>query len=138
MERPSWRVTVDAEVTVSAKDDVLVTADVSLQDRNGTDIVGLVAGNYVWIYHPIDDKPIREKKDEPPCTESNCPKKSDFENLLDDEDTVDRIDAAVLSLRHSILVQNWDMGDNLKNSRSTGRSRRSSVDPSGRQRRHRL
>ena len=106
--------TVDGQVTVSAEDDVLVTADLVVQDRNGTDIVGLVAGNYVWIYHPIDDKPIDEKKHEPPCIEPNCPKKSDFENLLDEAHTVDEIDAAMLSLRHSILVQNWDMGDHLK------------------------
>ena len=102
---------VDGQVTVSAKDDVVVTADITLQDRNGTNIVGLVAGNYVWIYHPIDDE-----KYQPNCIKPkpNCPKKSEFENLLDEDHTVDRIDAAMLSLRHSILVQNWDMGDHLK------------------------
>jgi len=99
---------VDGQVTISAEDDIVVTADVSVQDRNGTDIVGLVAGNYVWIYHPIDEDDY-----DPACIEPACPDKDDFENLLDDDDTVDRVDAAILSLRHSILVQNWDMGDDL-------------------------
>jgi hypothetical protein len=99
---------VAGRVTVSAEDDVVVVADVSVQDRNGTDVVGLVAGNYVWIYHPMDKDDY-----DPTCIEPNCPNKGDFENMLDDDDTVNRIDAAILSLRHSMLVQNWDMGDDL-------------------------
>ena len=33
----------------------MVTDDLTLDDGgNGTDVVGLIAGDYVWVYHPLD------------------------------------------------------------------------------------
>lgn len=81
---------VDGQVTVSAQDDVVVTADLTVDDgATETDVIGLVAGNYVWVYHPV---------------------RSDGSNLLPDAETVRNIEAAVLSLRHSFVVQNWFAG----------------------------
>ena len=46
---------VDGQVTVAGSDDVVVTDDLTLDDNgNGTDVVGLIAGGYVWVYHPLD------------------------------------------------------------------------------------
>jgi Tfp pilus assembly protein PilX len=90
---------VDDQITVAAKDDIVVTGDLTLDDGgSGTDIVGLVAGNYVWVYHPVT---------------------STGSNLLSASNTVHDIAAAILSLRHSFLVQNWDEGSPLSTSTAT-------------------
>lgn len=91
--------TVDAQITVASKDDIVVTGNVTLADGGtGTDIVGLVAGNYVWVYHPVT---------------------SSGSNLLTSAAGVYNIDAAILSLRHSFLVQNWADGAALSTSTAT-------------------
>ena len=90
---------VDGQITVSAKDDIVVTADVTVADGTaGTDMVGLVAGSYVWVYHPVDGS---------------------GNNLLSTSSSVHTIQAAILSLRHSFLVQNWAYGSALSSSSST-------------------
>jgi hypothetical protein len=81
--------TVDGQVTVAAADDVVVTGDLLIQDGGtGTDVVGLIAGNHVWVHHPVD---------------------AAGENLPGTQ-AVGTIQAAILSLRHSFVVQNWDTG----------------------------
>lgn len=87
----------DTQVTVAAKDDVVVTGDVTDADnQTTTNILGLIAGNYVWVYHPV--------------TGSGS-------NLL--STGVYNLDAAMLALRHSFLVQNWNVGAALSTSSST-------------------
>ena len=44
---------VTGQVTVSGEDDIVVTANLTVTDRTNTDVIGLVAGNYVWVYHPV-------------------------------------------------------------------------------------
>lgn len=91
---------VDTQVTVAAKDDVVVTGDLTDPDNGaGTNIVGLVAGNYVWVYHPVNGSNV---------------------NMLSSADRPNDIDAAVLSLRHSFIVQNWARGASLGNLNVTG------------------
>jgi hypothetical protein len=83
---------VDSQVTVAGSDDVVVTDDLTLDDGgNGTDVVGLIAGGYVWVYHPLNSAG----------------------NNLPTYNKVREIDAAILSLRHSFVVQNWDQGQYL-------------------------
>ena len=90
---------VDGQVTVSAKDDIVITGDVTVQDATSdTDMVGLVAGSYVWVYHPVD---------------------SSGNNLLTSAASVHTLQAAILSLRHSFLVQNWQYGAALSSTGST-------------------
>ncbi len=84
--------TVDSQVTVAGADDVVVTGDLTLADGgSGTDVVGLIAGNDVWVHHPVD---------------------ASGANLAGWQ-KVKRIHAAILSLRHSFVVQNWDKGEGL-------------------------
>jgi Tfp pilus assembly protein PilX len=87
----------DSQVTVAAKDDVVVTGDVTDADnQTTTNILGLIAGNYVWVYHPVN---------------------SLGNNVL--TTGVYNIDAAILALRHSFLVQNWNQGSALSTSTAT-------------------
>jgi Tfp pilus assembly protein PilX len=90
--------TVDGQVNVAAKDDVVVTGNLTVQDSGSTDIVGLTAGNCVWVYHPIN---------------------SSGDNLYSTP-RVDTIEAAILSLRHSFIVQNWNQGNPLATLNVTG------------------
>jgi Tfp pilus assembly protein PilX len=89
--------TATGQVTVAGKDDIVIVGDLKLTDgTEGTDIIGLVAGNYVWVWHPI---------------------RSNSTNLLSSTASVHTVQAAILSLRHSFLVQNWAYGTALS---STG------------------
>ncbi|MFN0281717.1 MAG: hypothetical protein ACKVZ6_07060 [Kineosporiaceae bacterium] len=84
--------TVGGQVTVASKDDVVVTGDLLTADgATGTDMIGLVAGNYVWVYHPVDGS-------------------GGHNNLLSSGATPRTLHAAILSLRHSFIVQNWQYG----------------------------
>jgi hypothetical protein len=88
---------VSGQVTVAAKDDVVVTGDLTYTAGvAGTDVVGLVAGNYVWVYHPVNSSGSN-------LSSSKQPESSGL--------PVAQINAAVLSLRHSFLVQNWNLGN---------------------------
>jgi type II secretory pathway pseudopilin PulG len=81
----------DGQVTVAARDDVVITNDLTATDgTTGSDIVGLIAGNYVWVYHPVNNG---------------------MQNITDP--VPHTIDAAVLALRHSYILQNWDQGNPL-------------------------
>ncbi len=83
---------VTGQVTVAALDDIVVTGDLTYTGgTSGTDITGLVAGNNVWVYHPV--------------TSSG--------NNLSGVTPVYRIEAALLALRHSFIVQNWAYGSPL-------------------------
>jgi hypothetical protein len=80
-----------AQVTVAARDDVVVTDDLTVTDgTTGTDIIGLVAGNCVWIWHPANNG---------------------SQNIGNND--VHTIQAAVLALRHSFVLQNWTEGHTL-------------------------
>ncbi len=81
--------TVDGQVTVASTDDVVITDDLVLQDGGtGTDVAGLIAGNYVWVHHAVD---------------------AAGENLAG-APVANTVQAAILSLRHSFVVQNWEAG----------------------------
>ncbi len=88
--------TLKGNTTLGSDNDVVVTADLkygsdvsSTPAVEGTDVLGLIANNYVWVYHPVD---------------------SSGNNLLTQAQEVHNIQAAILSLRHSFLVQSWDYG----------------------------
>lgn len=89
--------TATAQVTVATANDIVVTGDLKTTTNNftGTDVIGLVANNYVWVYHPTNKH---------------------NQNVLSATDSVHEIDAAILSVAHSFVVQNWNEGAPLSNS----------------------
>lgn len=75
-------------VTIGTANDVVVVGNTTYANGlTGTDALGIVPQNYAWIYHPI---------------------KADGSNLL--TTPVTQLDAAVLSVSHSFLVQNFRSG----------------------------
>jgi Tfp pilus assembly protein PilX len=82
------------QVTIAAKDDVVITGNVTLAGGLvGTNVVGLIAGNCVWVYHPLKDGTTT--------------------NQLTTGNHVNNISAAILALRHSFVVQNARSGAGL-------------------------
>ena len=76
--------------TVAADSDVIVTGDLThASGTTGSDVLGLIANNYVWVYHPVD---------------------ASGNNMLTPAQEVHNIHAAILSVRHSFAVQSWNYG----------------------------
>ncbi|QGQ19372.1 hypothetical protein GC089_09185 [Cellulomonas sp. JZ18] len=83
--------TLKGKATVAAENYVYVTGDIAYTDRGeGGDMLGLVGNNAVWVWNPVN---------------------SSEQTLLGDNR---RIDAAILSVAHTFMVQNYDKdkGDN--------------------------
>ena len=73
------------QLTIASEDDIDITGNLTYNTYpGGTDVLGLVADNDVAVVHPSGA------------------------NVTDDL----TIDAAIMSLRHSFYVQNWDTGGN--------------------------
>jgi len=83
-----------SEVTVAADNDVIVYGN--LQRNEDNLLFGLIANNFVRVFHPVDH-------DECDNSEGNR-----IGSLSNPE-----IDAAILSLNHSFIVDNWYCGDGL-------------------------
>jgi hypothetical protein len=84
--------TLSGGLTIGSDHNVVITDDVTYNNgTSGNDILGLIAQNYVEVYHPVD---------------------SSGTNLS----TVTKdltIQAAMLSMTHSFRVQNFDKGATL-------------------------
>ena len=83
--------TYGADLTVAADNDIVINEDL-LRSTDNT-LLGLIANNFVRVYHPVYG-------DDDECDEND----SDF---LGDV----TIQAAILALNHSFIVDNWACGD---------------------------
>ncbi len=45
--------TLDGRLTIGAEDDIIITSDLLQKDPTG-DVLGLVANNFIWNYHPVN------------------------------------------------------------------------------------
>jgi len=81
-------------LTIASEKDVIVNGDIT---RNGTDaLLGLIANNFVRVYHPVQNR----------GSNNSCNNASGTMNNV-------RIDAAILSLQHSFTVDNYYCGNPL-------------------------
>jgi Tfp pilus assembly protein PilX len=76
-------------LTIAAENDILITDDL---DRSGDGMLGLIANNFVRVYHPCDY--------------------GDDDNLSGSQTNLN-IDAAMLAIQHSFIVDNYNCGDDL-------------------------
>ncbi|WP_233195093.1 hypothetical protein [Cryobacterium sp. M91] len=92
--------TLDGTMTIATDNFLYVTGDIIYSDAS-TDVLGLVAQNAIWVWNPYCDSTHGEV----------CPGVGLGEGgaILPDNR---RIDAAMLSLDHTIQVQNYDRGGN--------------------------
>lgn len=86
--------TYSKDLTIAAANDVIIEGSVKRPADDGT-LLGLVANNFVRVYHPVTF-----------TGSSTCTNKAGSQS-----DPV--IEAAILALNHSFIVDNWYCGDKL-------------------------
>jgi Tfp pilus assembly protein PilX len=115
--------TLKGRLTIAADDNIEIVGNLLYQGGlGGNDILGLVANNFVEIYHPVD---LVTQSSGTPATATWCdagyleyPNNSNNfycnEDLPGGSTALDNpiIDAAILSVNHSFRVQNYQYGDN--------------------------
>ena len=80
--------TYGADMTIAAANDIIVNGN--LQRADDSLLLGLVANNFVRVYHPVSG-----------CSNAT----GSLSNLT--------IHAAILALQHSFIVDNWSCGNQL-------------------------
>ena len=81
---------LSGRTTLGAANDVIISGNITYASgTTGSDVLGLVGANYVWISHPVD---------------------VNGNNVLSASAEVHHVHAAILSLNHSFLVQSWNHG----------------------------
>lgn len=117
--------TLDGQLTIAAENDVTIVWHTTYEDGvAGDDLLGLVANNFVEVYHPIEGYWIygggNPSNSHRYCsyqgsnwwycwdnvdvvTNQGTPLESDKNDPFEDA----RVDAAILSVQHSFLVQEW-------------------------------
>lgn len=84
--------TLDGQVTVAAQDSVIITGNTTYKDgTSGNDLLGLIADNYVEVYHPVNSSD------------------ANLSGALSDP----TIHAAILTINHSFRVQTYREGTPL-------------------------
>jgi hypothetical protein len=88
--------TLTGRVTIATSRDIVVTGNTTYAGgMTGSDALGLIPQGSAWVYHPV---------------------KSDGTNALPYADAVRQIDAAILSVSHSFIAQNYFRGAALSSS----------------------
>lgn len=81
--------TLKGQLTIAAQDDIVIMGDTKYNTYpGGTDVLGLIADNGIYVNHPV--------------TSGGANATGSLTNP--------RIDAAILSLNHAFYVQNWQQG----------------------------
>ena len=88
--------TYSSDLTIAAANDVIVNGDV-IRDSSSAARLGLIADNFVRVWHPV----VRTALNSQSCSEPASPINGR------------RIDAAMLSLLHSFMVDNYYCGDSI-------------------------
>jgi len=101
------------QLTIAAENNIVVTWHLDYAGGSaGTDLLGLVANNYVEVYHPVR------------CTSTSRGECTAGSNLTPTGKssvfTNSRINAAILSVNHSFRVQNYRWGSSLGTLNVTG------------------
>jgi hypothetical protein len=98
--------TLRGQLTIAAEHNVVVVADTvyATAAPAGSDLLGLIANQFVQLYHPVDGGG------------TNLPDPRNPTQYFQDP----KLDAAILALGHSFIVQNYDRGARLGTIRLTG------------------
>ncbi|HZR15335.1 MAG TPA: hypothetical protein VFC33_19015 [Acidimicrobiia bacterium] len=94
--------TVKGQVTVAAENNVEVVGNLTYAGGlTGSDILGLAANNFVEVYHPVNSSGTNLSSSFPSCgSPTSGPHCA-------------TIDAAMISVNHSVRVQNYSSGSGL-------------------------
>ena len=88
-------------LTIAADSDVIVEGPIVKSNVAPAPVLGLVANNFVRVKHPLNNRP------QPPVR-NDCGSATNGAGSLVEPQS--RIDAAILAIKHSFIVDNWDCG----------------------------
>jgi hypothetical protein len=94
-----------APVTIAAANDIIINGDLTT-DLNGNAVAGLVANNFIRVMHAVSTRSAN--------TNGSCGSSSSNNSTYTLPNL--RIDAAILALKHSFIVDNYDCGDPIGSS----------------------
>jgi hypothetical protein len=88
----------NTSLTMASADDIVIDGEI-FRDSASTAVLGLVSNNFIRVYHPVTDQ-------------TKC---ANGDDTTDAAGTIKdfQIDAALLALKHSFIVDNWGCGDPL-------------------------
>jgi len=111
--------TFSKPLTIAAQNDVLITGDLKKASEQG--MLGLIANNFIRIKHPVQITTTttthKENGVNVTVTEKTCTSSSRNLTGTIQEPT---IEAALLALEHSFIVDNYTCGSKLKDLNVTG------------------
>ncbi len=90
--------TYDTSLTIAAADDILITGNI-IRQSGAPAVLGMVSNNFIRLNHPVVDQ-------------DDCAQGRNSANAAGAL-TNPRVDAALLALKHSFLVDNWACGSPL-------------------------
>ncbi len=99
--------TVNGGLSVAADNNIDIVGDLRYASgTGGSDLLGLVANNYVEIWHPVKCRS---------GTNSSCNLDADFPGATPHNSPLDdlTVQSAILSVNHSFRVQNYGIGSPL-------------------------
>ena len=115
---------LSGSLTIAAENDIVLVGDTTYESGDGgDDLLGLVANNFIEVYHPVGSPLVCTRTDwrwrnggwQRVCVRYG--RQGDNENLLNEDHWGDNgepdLYAAMLSVNHSIRVQNYNEGDQL-------------------------
>jgi hypothetical protein len=94
--------TYTGQVTIAAENDIIIDGNIcrsSCTSPSGNGMLGLIANNFVRIYHPFSAE----------TSKGNCNSGSNGSGSLSNP----HIDAAILAINHSFIVDHYDCGSSL-------------------------
>ncbi|HWB70369.1 MAG TPA: hypothetical protein VG518_10375, partial [Solirubrobacterales bacterium] len=98
-------------LTIGADNDIIIDGNLS---RSGSEaMLGLIANNFIRVYHPTEIKKWSE------CTSyyynGSCREYRNREECVNASGTIENItiEAAVFAIKHSFIVDNYRCGDSL-------------------------
>jgi len=101
--------TYGASVTIGAENDIIITGDLK-REANTSALLGLVANGYVRIYHPLNGDPYLASNQSDGLSLCNKPGGGISEIPSPAFTPVARIDAAILSMQHTLQLDNMFCG----------------------------
>lgn len=86
-------------LTIAAEDDIRINGHID-RSTSSDPLLGLIAQNFIRVHHPVTDQNT--------CSTNGRGSSNGSESVRDL-----RVDAALLTLRHSFIVDNWACGTGL-------------------------
>jgi type II secretory pathway pseudopilin PulG len=97
------------QLTIAAQNDIIINGNLS-RASGSTGLLGLIANNFVRIYHPFCKSGVTSCTTE--VAETGPEECHGGQNSSDSLSNVD-IDAAILAIEHSFIVDHYDCGSTL-------------------------